>query len=541
MSRSAVARPVVGRVPQPYLFGKYIGLVPRLPASQNARFFVIPAFLSSKRLLSAQYRSRAHERQNFPKMHKFWTRKSVVLSSIVLASIVGYSAHNDRTNYQTDENLEVFEKYTREALITENIGYLSLSAFIYSALSFPTVIDIGKSFIHLCDLAGLSWLYKPFIKATFYKYFCGGETENEIRDVMNHLAAKNVSVSLNYGIEADVPPEGLAREDIDKFAEETVEKTLNYLRKTIELASISDKNSIPIKLTSLVNVQALKDANVFLEEEISNGYAKFSLIDKLDVMEVSNPIAAKEIKKAILRLDGLADYAKQHKVRILFDAEQSYFQTAIDALCLDLSKKFNKNGHLLIYNTYQMYLKRSLGLVKMHLDFAREHEFNFGIKLVRGAYMFSEPAENRPLFHDTKRDTDDAYNSTAQYLVETDHKLKLGLIIASHNASTVCKISELVLNGSMSSSLDSVEFAQLYGMADGLTIYLSNLSRVHPSIRSVKYLVWGGIDEALPYLIRRADENTTMLKSIKLERNLILREIIRRGKMAFHTLQVKGQ
>ena len=233
------------------------------------------------------------------------------------------------------------------------------------------------------------------------------------------------------------------------------------------------------------------------------------------------------------RLWEIANLASDNKVRLLIDAEQSYYQPAIDNYVLSLQKQFNsrvKYDEPIIFNTYQCYLKDAKDRVATDLDRARRGRYHFAAKFVRGAYMIAERERAEAMgyespIHETLEDTHKCYNETAEMALRdrVDNDTKGEVMIASHNRESV----ELALDKVKELRLDpgsgALHFAQLLGMRDDLSFSLGKAG-----YNAYKYVPYGLISEVMPYLIRRAQENSDITKGMGEELNMIRQEIRRR-------------
>jgi proline dehydrogenase len=223
----------------------------------------------------------------------------------------------------------------------------------------------------------------------------------------------------------------------------------------------------------------------------------------------------------------ICDFAAKQETRVWIDAEQQIFQPTIDAWTIDLMRRYNRNGKAQVYTTFQAYLKSTRTRIAQHLELAKKEDWLLGIKLVRGAYI---ALEARHLIHDTKAETDDAYNSIAQDLLShsfpptinhSSHFPQVYLFLAGHNAHSVQKAYNLhrsrVLAGLPTIPL---EFGQLQGMADEVSCGLLQLCRqeaetkdlgtelaVRVAPKAFKCLAWGSTGECMQFLVRRAVEN----------------------------------
>jgi hypothetical protein len=254
-----------------------------------------------------------------------------------------------------------------------------------------------------------------------------------------------------------------------------------------------------------------------------------------------------QVREAI---EAICDQALRQETRLWIDAEQQIFQTAIDAWTTDLMRKYNQNGTVLVYNTFQAYLKGTPANIEKHLKIAQEEGWTLGIKLVRGAYIASEP---RNLIHDTIDDTHAAYNSIVQSLLTRAFPgveiypgkrfPEVQLMLASHNENSVKKGYE-TWRSRKEIGLPTIklEIGQLQGMADEVSCGLvqmrqqmSGNEKAHSSSgwypRAFKCLCWGGVQECIQFLVRRVIENRSSLDRTKLWMAGLKKELWRRMKV----------
>lgn len=321
------------------------------------------------------------------------------------------------------------------------------------------------------------------------------------------------------GLKAYSDSEAMARDEIITWANGTME--------TVKLANAGD--FVALKFT---------------------GAGKQALYD---LSRNTGPSAA--LKESI---DQICDLAAARNVRLLFDAEQAAVQGGIDRWTLEYMRKYNNKtpGKALVYGTYQAYLKSTPTTLASHLAAARKDGFTVGVKLVRGAYLGSDPRE---LIHDTKADTDACYNGIAKSLitrsygdvlrpadsVEQDHPFPpVNVVLAGHNQQSVQKALALrTAQVEKGEQLTDLVYAQLQGMADEISC---ELVRVGKSLEGVdkasikvdvpqayKYLVWGTTGECMKYLLRRAEENRDAVSRTKAGRDAMAKELVRRIKSAF--------
>lgn len=233
----------------------------------------------------------------------------------------------------------------------------------------------------------------------------------------------------------------------------------------------------------------------------------------------------KEMKFLQNNLNTISEYSLKKNIKIIIDAEQSYFQPFIDRIVCDFQSIFNQDKPI-VWNTYQCYLRTTYDTIKMDLKRAKQLNFKFATKIVRGAYVEQE-RENAatknvlsPIL-DTYEDVCDNYDNCAKLLINNLNYSYV--VIATHNQSSIEKVIQLMKELNIKSDTSSISFAQLYGMADHLTFSLGK-----NNYNSYKYAPYGTIQGVTPYLIRRASENGAMFKKLQFERNLIRDEILRR-------------
>lgn len=252
-------------------------------------------------------------------------------------------------------------------------------------------------------------------------------------------------------------------------------------------------------------------------------------------------------------IDAVCSLAAERGVRLLFDAEQAAVQKGIDAWTLEYMRKFNIQGKAIIYGTYQAYLKATPSVLSSHLAAAKEDNFVLGVKLVRGAYLGSDP---RHLIHDTKSDTDAAYNGIAESLAlrsygnilkpadeTTSDFPDVNVVLAGHNLKSVRKIQAL-RTAQAENGEPQVElvYAQLQGMADEVSCELVQAGKsaegnVKVDVpKAYKYLVWGTTGECMKYLLRRAQENRDAVERTREGRDAMAGELVRRVKSVFRII-----
>ncbi|KAM0197848.1 hypothetical protein ACHAPI_004580 [Fusarium lateritium] len=350
-----------------------------------------------------------------------------------------------------------------------------------------------------------------FLKKTFYAQFCAGEKSPEIKKTIDGL--KNIGftgVILNYAKEVVLTKQ--EGKDLTTAAIETDECIQNdilpWARGTLETVRLAEPGDfVALKFTGAGSI------------------ALYQLKDRL----APGPSMYKSI-------DSICQLAHERGVRLLFDAEQDMLQDGIDDWTLEFMRKYNKGlGEAVIFGTYQAYKKKCPEVLANHLQLAQAENFALGVKIVRGAYLNSDPRE---LFHDTKEETDACFDSLSASVLTREWNVDVkgsgeypatSLVVASHNAESVRRSRAIMEAGRAKSD---IAFAQLQGMADEVSCELveagqSDKTKVLPAY---KYLVWGTTGECMKYLLRRAHENKDAVQRTKGSRDALWQELVRRCK-----------
>ncbi|MBL0056077.1 MAG: proline dehydrogenase family protein [Chitinophagaceae bacterium] len=375
---------------------------------------------------------------------------------------------------------------------------------------------MGKAWLVKLGLAvtpvAIRWhlpLTRTVIRKTIFQQFVGGETLEETARVANKLDQYQVQVILDYGVEG-------------KEGEENFEHARKEFQKVIAYASTQP--NIP-----------------FMSVKVT-GFARFALLEKVDsAMHAETGTLMKRYLKAVenlsaedkeefhrirLRLLQVCEEAAKKNVGVLIDAEETWIQDPVDALTILMMDTFNKEKAV-VYNTLQMYRHDRLPFLNDSYEAARERNFILGTKLVRGAYMEKErlrAAEKgypSPIQPD-KESTDRDFNAAVAFCIE--HIDRVAVIVASHNEYSNLYTTQLLDQKGLPHNHPRVHFSQLYGMSDNITF---NLARFGCSVS--KYLPFGPIKDVIPYLMRRAQENSSVSGQTGRELTLIKTEIKRRG------------
>jgi proline dehydrogenase len=387
---------------------------------------------------------------------------------------------------------------------------LKKAHFLFASMGKPWLINLG---LQITPIA-IKWqlpFTKTIIRKTIFEQFVGGETLAETATVALKLSKYNVQVILDYGVEGG--DEGEA--GFDHSTQEFI-RVINYAATQPNIPFMS------IKVT---------------------GFSRFTLLEKIDtLMTTAQGTLMKRYLKAVEQLSD-AEKEEWHRVRrrmlhiceaaatknigVLVDAEESWIQDPVDALTILMMDTFNKQKPV-VYNTIQLYRSDRLQFLKDSYEAAAQRDFILGAKLVRGAYMEKErnraAAMNYPSPIQTSKEAcDKDYNDALQFSIA--HLHKIALIIASHNERSNLLATELLQQKSIPLHHPHIHFSQLYGMSDNITF---NLAKAGCSVS--KYLPFGPIKDVIPYLMRRAQENSSVAGQTGRELSLIQKELQRRKK-----------
>jgi proline dehydrogenase len=255
------------------------------------------------------------------------------------------------------------------------------------------------------------------------------------------------------------------------------------------------------------------------------GFAHFALLEKIHADEKLTEEETAAWKRVYNRIDKICRAASENNIMVLVDAEESWIQRPVDDLADAMMAQYNKT-EAVVYNTYQLYRHDRLVFLKESFEFATSHGFVLGAKLVRGAYMEKERARaaekgyNSPIQADKQR-TDIDYDEAANFCLQ--HLDRIALFVGTHNEGSCLKVAKYMQDNNIAATTRRVYFSQLYGMSDNISFNLA-----HQGYHVAKYLPYGPVKDVLPYLMRRAQENTSVAGQTGRELSLIEKEIARR-------------
>ena len=385
---------------------------------------------------------------------------------------------------------------TQNAFAYKSIGDLKKARFLFSVIQSPLVVNIAPRATPFLMKSGLP--INGIIRNTIFKQFVGGETLEDSVRVTKQLGSYGVQVILDYGVEA-------------KEGEENFDNVTEKIIEAVEFAATQDNVPfVGIKITGIASMDLLETLNEAprLRSGIHDSKSENAAWDRVRD-----------------RMYAICDAAVEKGVGILIDAEETWIQDPIDRLAIELMAEYNKEK-VVVYNTYQLYRHDRFHFLKISHKIAKEGNFLLGAKLVRGAYMEKERLRAQkngyasPI-HKTKELTDQDFNEAAAYCIE--NRDTMALILASHNEQSNRLIVDLMAKNNLSNKDAHVHFSQLYGMSDPITFNMA-LEGYNVS----KYLPYGPIQDVIPYLMRRAEENSSVNGQTNRELLLIRKELARR-------------
>ena len=363
---------------------------------------------------------------------------------------------------------------------------------LFKLMSNKYLVKIGSKLGLIAVRLSLPYS-KTVVKNTIFKQFCGGESLMDSQDSIDKLHESNILTILDYGAEGKS-----GDEELDKVAEEFV-NGVEFAAANISVPIIS------IKVTAI---------------------GENDILEKKQTQKQLNEADEIKYQHIVDRLDRICKRAFDLGVGVFIDAEESWMQITIDNLADDMMSKYNSE-RVCVFNTFQLYRHDKLEFLKESHRKATEKGYMLGAKMVRGAYMNKERLRAEEQGYEspvqaTKEETDRDYNLALAYCLE--HYQSIASCAATHNERSCFLQAELIEDKNVPNDHPHLNFCQLLGMSDNITY---NLAKGGYNV--AKYVVYGKVNEVLPYLVRRAEENTSVTGDMGRELNLIDKEVKRRG------------
>ncbi len=367
---------------------------------------------------------------------------------------------------------------------------LERAYFLFKMISHQPLVRIGTAATNFAIKANLP--VEGLIRATVFDHFCGGVNEEDCLPVIDKMFSKGVCSVLDYSVEG-------------KESEEQFDACMEKVIKIIIFAA--EKDAMPIAVFK------------------PTGLGRFYLYEKKGRGDAFTDEEQEEWDRVIERFHKICKLARELDVEILIDGEESWMQDAADDLVEEMMHTYNKSSPI-VYNTLQTYRWDRLSYLKELHKRAKREGFKIGIKIVRGAYMekerdrANEKGYKSPIC-ETKSITDENFNNSLTYIL--DNIDDISIFIGTHNEKSSYLAMELMSKKGINISDNRVWFGQLYGMSDHISFNLAEMG-----YNVAKYLPFGPVKDVMPYLIRRAEENTSVAGQTSRELNLLKQEKKRR-------------
>jgi len=392
-------------------------------------------------------------------------------------------------NTSSNELKKLSFEDTHIAFASKNNFELHKSYWIFAIMNQNWIVKLGTFFIKL--FLFLHFPIKKLIKTTIFQQFCGGESIEDCEKTIQGLNKVSIGTILDYSVEGEEN-------------EKSFQKTKNEILRTIEKAH--QELSIPF---AVFKVTGIFSSEILEQFQIS----------PLDEDDEKSFQLSKEY------LHEICQKAFDLQVKLFIDAEESWIQNSIDLLSYEMMEKFNKND-VIIYNTFQMYRVDMLGNLANAIKSAKAQHYFLGVKLVRGAYLEKERQRaheenySEPL-HKSKHDTDRDFNAAVDLCLQNLETVYF--CVGTHNEESCIHLCDKMNALGISNNHKQIYFAQLLGMSDNISYNLA-----HFGYNVAKYVPYGPVESVMPYLFRRAEENSSIAGQTSREFALITKEVNRR-------------
>ena len=379
---------------------------------------------------------------------------------------------------------------TATAFSLKSDSELERAYFLFKMIANQPLVKMGTIMTNFAIKAHLP--VEGLIRATVFDHFCGGVDEKDCMPLIDRMFEKGVCSVLDYSVEG--------KED-EKHFDEALEKILSILN------FVKEKDAIPFAVFK------------------PTGFGRFGLYEKIGAKKELISKEQEEWNRVVARFDKVCKKAHDMDVALLIDGEESWMQDAADDLVEDMMRKYNKEKAI-VFNTLQLYRWDRLDYLKGLHQRALTEGFKIGVKVVRGAYLEKERERAERLNYKSpicisKLATDDNFNTTTQYILE--HLDCISIFLGTHNEASSYQLIDLIKAKGLEKNDARIWFGQLFGMSDHISFNLAA-----NGYNVAKYLPFGPVRDVMPYLIRRAEENTSVAGQTSRELTLLKEERKRR-------------
>ena len=388
------------------------------------------------------------------------------------------------------ENNPIFDN-TEIAFALKSDSELERAYYLFKMISIEPLVKIGAVATNLAIKAHLP--IEGLIRSTVFDHFCGGVNETDCLPVIDRMYEKGVSSVLDFSVEG-------------KANDKEFDAAMNTTLKIMDFAK--EKDAMPIAVFK------------------PTGFGRLKLFEKVGKGATLTQKEQEEWQKVVNRYDTICKRGKENDIAVLIDAEETWMQDASDALVTQMMEKYNTEKPI-VFNTLQMYRKDRLDFMKAEHKRAKEKGYYIGYKLVRGAYLEKENERAKDKGYESpmctsKEATDINFNLAVAYML--DHIEDMSLFSGSHNEQSSYIMMRLMEEKGLKNNDERIWFGQLYGMSDHISFNLA-----HRGYNVAKYIPFGPVRDVMPYLIRRAEENTSVAGQTGRELALITKEKKRRN------------
>ena len=379
---------------------------------------------------------------------------------------------------------------TQVAFSLKSDSALERAYFLFKMISNQPLVRIGTAATNFALKANLP--VEGLIRSTVFDHFCGGVNEEDCLKVIDDLFSKSVSAVLDYSVEG-------------KETEEQFDSARDKVLKIVSFCK--ERDAMPIVVFK------------------PTGFGRFKLYEKVSQKEVLSAEELLEWERVVERFDTVCRIASENDVEVLIDGEESWMQDAADDLVEDMMRRYNKNKPY-VFNTLQCYRWDRLDYLKALHSRAKEEDFKVGLKIVRGAYMEKERLRAEEQGYKSpicvnKAASDQSFNDSLKYIL--NHLKDISIFIGSHNEDSCYLAMQIIDELGLDKKDERIWFGQLYGMSDHISFNLAQ-----EGYNVAKYVPFGPVKDVMPYLIGRAEENTSVAGQTNRELELIKKERSRR-------------
>ncbi len=379
---------------------------------------------------------------------------------------------------------------TKTAFSSKSTKQLKRAYYLFAIVNRKWLSELSSWLVNMAFSSRLpiNWI----IRKTVFQHFCGGESITDSDKAMRELKDHNIKSILDYSEEGA---------DTEESFDNAAEETLNTMKKA------KDSDWMPFCVFK------------------PTGFGRAELLEKIHRKESLTAQEEKEFENLKRRVESICQFGFEIDVPVMIDAEETWLQNPIDDIAYEMMEKYNR-AKVIVYNTYQMYRVDSLAELKAAFQKATAGNYYLGAKLVRGAYMEKERERAGEIgytdpIHVDKKATDEAFDQGLKFCV--DNKQRVFLFCGSHNEYSNYYLTILIDKHGLKNNDPRIYFGQLYGMSDHISYNLAA-----KGYNVVKYVPYGSIRQVMPYLIRRAEENTSARGQSSRELKLLKMELIRR-------------